>query len=154
MQQLLHQVQLQRKMFQRTPWISFRNFGTVWNLDDIVTSIIIQWQFGYKIRISTTIEETFTMHTFTMLICSVQKLYNVDILFSFSRGVLGEPARFKCPGQLFIEEQTRESCSGQSNSKGSGIHTRPPISVDRTTCRPVPTWNSKVSSPASSSPLS
>ena len=37
------------------------------------------------------------MHIFTMLIYSVQKLYDVVVLFSFFRGVPGGPVRLKCP---------------------------------------------------------
>ena len=37
------------------------------------------------------------MHIFTLLIYSVQKLYDVDILFLFFRGVPGGPVGLKCP---------------------------------------------------------
>lgn len=141
-------------MFQRIMCVLFWNSSIVWNLDDIVTSTVIPWQFVYKIRTCTIIQETFTLHIFTILIYSVQKLYDVDILFSFSRGVPGNSVRLKCPRQLSSISGTRAQVSlilkGLSVTPGP-----PPISIDRTICRPVPAWNSNISSlPACSSPLS
>ena len=88
---------------------------------------------------------------YTHLLCTKTLRCGYFILI-FQRSS-GNSVRLKCPRQLSSSSGTHARVS--LILKGLSVTLGPPASIDRTICRPVPAWNSNISSfPACSSPLS